>query len=251
MPQPLSNVLRKAKIKGEINVSATALTRRPQFTPQIMEVIAHLAHIDGDWGTIFSGLLKSDIVVGTAAYQAFNGLDARRRALLAVAEKALRKWQFIALQAVWNQTNAARSARDKFAHHVWGTVDELPDALLLMDSNVIVDMNMSYRQRAETTPDGGGVIRPEDFDRSKIFVYRKPDFDAAVKEAREAAWMVRLSYSAIGPRTWGHEVGRRQLLNEPRFQQAVAKLIPENDPEVQAQLRPPTDGSPPPTGTWD
>lgn len=248
MPQILSRVT----TKGNIEVGAHLLAHRTQFTTHITEVIAHLSHIDGDWGTIFSTLLKSDIVVGTAAFQAFSGLNARQTALYAVADKALRTWERIALQAVWNQTKAARNTRNDFVHHVWGTNSELPQALLLMDSSVVVDFNISRRQRVEVKSDGSGIIRPQALDRSKIFVYREGDFKRAVDEARKAAYVARLLYPVLKPhRQTEREKARRELLSEPRFQRAVQPLIRGSSPEVQAQLRQPTLGEPPPEGTWD
>jgi hypothetical protein len=216
-----------------------------------MAVIALWAHIDGDLATLFSKFLKTDIATGTAVYQAFNGTEARRIALFAVAEVALPEWQLLALRAVWNATKASREQRHKFAHHVWGTSKQIPDALLLMHSSVVVAKNISHRQRTQHLPDGRGVIAPKDLDREKVFVYRQADFERAEKEARSASWLVTLLHPAIGER-W-HEVGRRQLWSEPRFQQAVQPLIRESSPEVQAQMSPPTHG-PPPKGIseeWD
>jgi hypothetical protein len=226
MPHPLSRV----KPNAEIEVGVNALAQRPQFVPQIMRVIAYWAHIDGDMATIFSNFLRTDIEVGTAVYQAFNGAEARRVAMFAAAEKALPEWQQIALRAVWNATKASRDQRDKFAHHVWATSEELPDALLLMHSSVVVARNVSHRQRSEHLPNGRGVIAPKDLDRSKVFVYRQKDFDRAAEEAGAASFLVMLLYTAIG-QNW-HEVGRRQLWNEPRFQRAVQPLILEKSPEL-------------------
>jgi hypothetical protein len=247
MPQPLSRVVPNA----DLNIGAGALSRVPQFSSLIMTVIANLAHLDGDWGTIFSRLLKSDIAVGTAVYQAFNGLEARRIALFAAADKALPEWQMIALRAVWSQTTAARAQRDRFAHHVWATSEQVPDALLLMDPSVVVERNISFRQQSVELPDGRGVIAPQNFDHSRVFVYRQGDFERAAKEAQQAAWIVTLLHGAIG-NGW-IEVARRQLWNEPRFQQAVRPLIREKGPEVQAQFSPPGE-DPPAKGiseTWD
>lgn len=238
MPQPLSRV----KPKADIDISVNALDLMPQFVPQIMRVIAQWAHIDGDWATTFSLLLKSDISVGAAVYQAFNGLEARRVALFAAAEMAVPEWQQIAMRAVWNSTKASRDQRDKFAHHVWGYSRDLPNALLLMRSNVVVDKNVSHRQRVEELPSGGGVIAPQDYDRSQIFVYRKVDFDRAVKEAECSARLVTLLYFAVGHHR--NEQGRRQLLSEPQFQQFVQPLIRDKSPEVQALLLPPGDDYP-------
>src|SRR4051794_40777264 len=97
MPQPLSWV----KPNADISVGPQSLHVFPQFLPQIMGVIAQWAHIDGDFANIFSQLLRADIEVGTAVYQAFNGVEARRIALFAAAKVALPEWQQIALDAVW------------------------------------------------------------------------------------------------------------------------------------------------------
>jgi hypothetical protein len=243
MPQPLSRV----KPDAEINVGAQALTLVPDFVPQIMRVIAVWSDIDGNFANIFSNMLTMDIEVGTAVYQAFNGREARRIALFTAAEKALPEWQQIVLRTVWKATKASQDQRDWFVHHVWGYSRDLPNALLLMDSNVVVDRNVSMKQR---TPIEGNrfLITPKDFDRSKVFVYRKPDFDRAVTQAEAASWLVTLSYFSLG--TFANEQGRRQLLTEPQFQQAVEPIVRERSPEVQAQLRPPGD-DPPAPGIWE
>lgn len=243
MPHPLSRV----KPDAEIVVGPQALLLMPQFVPQIMRVVAQWAHIDGNLATIFSSLLTADVETATAVYQAFNGLEARRIALFKAAEKAVPEWQQIVLRTVWTATKASRDQRDRFVHHVWGSSRDVPDALLLMDSSVVVDRNVSHRQR---TPTEGNrfLLTPADFDRSQVFVYRKPDFDRAVREADAASWLVILMLGAVGMSA--SEVGRRQLLNEPQFQQAVAPLIREKSPEVQAQLHPPGDGPSAP-GLWD
>ncbi|HEX8388329.1 MAG TPA: hypothetical protein VF636_04870 [Sphingomonas sp.] len=212
-----------------------------------MHVIARWAHIDGDFATMFSHILKSDIEVGTAVYQAFNGTEARRLALFAAAEKGLPEWQAVALRAVWNAIKPSRDQRHQFAHHVWGFSEELPDALLLMHSSVIVERNISLRQRVQELPDGRGVIAPKDIDRSQVYVYRESDFKAAEQAAVEATFLVALLTMSIGHMTL--EVGRRQLLNHPAFQRAVAPLIRERSPELQAQLAPPGNGPPAP-GIW-
>ena len=244
MPQPLSRV----KPNIQIHVSAAATQMVPQFNQAIIKVIAHWSHIDGNWASIFSSLLKSDIAVGTAVYQAFNGLELRKLALMAAAEKSLPEWQQIAIKTVWKAISQSRDQRNRFCHHVWGYSPELRDALLLMDPSVVVDVNVSYRQRVANRRDGGGVILPEAYDRSKIFVYRQPDFDRAVKDASKAGWLVTLLYYAVGVRA--NEKGRSQLVREPLFQQAVESFLRGKSPELASQLRP-TEGSDPPLGTWD
>lgn len=128
MPQPLSRV----KPDAQIHVSASAIQVQSLFQEDILKVIVFWAHIVGNIASLFSTLLKSDIEVGTAVYQAFNGLEARRVALFAAAEKAVPEWQRIAIEAVWKATRGSRVQRDKFCHHVWGYSLDIPKALLLM-----------------------------------------------------------------------------------------------------------------------
>jgi hypothetical protein len=244
MPQPLSRV----KPDAEIAVGPQALTIFPQFNAQIVRVIAQWAHIDGDLANIFANLMRSDVEIGTAIYQAFHSLQTRQVALFKAAE-FLPEWQRMILRAIWRGTEPSRNQRDRFAHHVWGHSRDIPDALLLMDSRVVVDRNVSWRQRTAIPNDPGRfLVAPKDFDRDKVFVYRKPDFDRAVKDADAASWLVGLAHFAIG--RGANEQGRRQLLNEPLFQQWVEPLTREKSPEVQAQLRPPGN-DPPAPGLWD
>jgi hypothetical protein len=244
MPQPLSRVKRNA----QIHVSPSAVQMQAQFQEDILKVIVFWAHIDGNIASLFSTMLKSDIEVGTAVYQAFNGLEARRIALFAAAEKALPEWQRIAIEAVWKATKQSRIQRDKFCHHVWGYSQDIPKALLLMDPSVVVDTNVSYRQQVSNRQGAGSIILPKDFDRTQIFVYREADFTRAHKDAAGASWLFTLLYYAVGAR--GNEKGRRQLLSEPAFQQAVQPLILGKSLELQAQLTAAT-GDHPPKGTWD
>jgi len=247
MPHPLS----KVRANATVNVTPSALDRAPQFALPIMHVVARWAHIDGDLATIFSHMLKVDIAVGAAVYQAFHGTEARRVALFAAAQKALPEWQVIALQATWNATKHSREIRHKFAHHAWGYCEELPDALLLMPTSVVVDRNISLRQRVEELPDGRGVIAPADIDKEKVQVWRAPDFAKAQMDASQASFLIALLHMAIGALPL--EVGRRQLLNEPDFRRAVEPLLRGKPSELRAQLAPPGSDPPAPgiSTLWD
>ena len=230
MPQPLSRV----KPEADINIGPQSLHVFPQFLPRIMGVIAQWAHTDGDFANVFAMTLKADIEVGVAVYQAFNGLEARRTALFAAAKKALPEWQQIALDAVWRATKGSRDQRDRFAHHVWGYSVDLPDALLLMNSSVVVDRNISYRTRLEIK-DGRHLVSPKDFDRSQVFVYREKDFDRAYMDALEANRLVTYLYWLVSNLPMLRD--NKPLLNEPLFRRTVEPLMREKSAEIQALLR--------------
>lgn len=182
MSQPLSRVQSNQRIA----VSALYVLNYPEFATQAMRVIAHWAHIDGNMAVILSRMLKSDITAGSAMYMALMGGEAKRAALLAVARHSLTESDLVLLQACLKATKASRNERNDFAHNVWGVCESVPNALLLMPYSVVVDVNISYRQRLETPPGGGGIIAPKDYDANKIMVYRAGDFKRAVEAASAA-----------------------------------------------------------------
>lgn len=245
MPQPLSKVVTDASI----SITPLVLSNcDPRFPAMIMQVIASWAHIDGDLATIFSHVLKADIAVGTAVYQSLQGAEVRKRAFKAAAENALPRWQQLAFETVWRATSKSRMQRHRFAHHVWGAALELPDALLLMDPKVVVNRNVSLRQRVQDLPNGRGVIAPKDYDRDRVFVYDHDDLQRARQDAHDARLLYILLAMTIGE--MAIEVGRRQLLNAPLFQSAVGAVLKGESDEVKAQLAPPGN-DPPAPGIWE
>lgn len=191
MPQPLSRV----HSNPSVTVSSGAIANSPDCARLVMRVIADWAHIDGDISTILTTLLGADVAVGAAMYQALTGGDARRAALLGAAQKALPPWKYILLQAVLKATKPSRDERNDFAHHVWGNVKEIPDALLLMHPHVVLEMNVSHR---EVRYEGNqGVITPKGLDTSKIMVYYHADFATAVVRSSNATMMFVHLYWAL------------------------------------------------------
>jgi len=234
MPQPLSQV----RPRTQIAVDALYVLNYPEFATQVMRVVAHWAHIDGNLASTLSLMMKADVATGAAMYTALNGADARKAALLAAAKEALPEHLYVVLRAVLKATAFSRSQRNEFVHHVWGVADQLPDALLLLHPNVVLAVNVSHRQRIEILPDGRGVIAPKDYDYSKIAVYRANDFQKAVEDASESEELFKGLYRLV--KTQGEEE-LRWLLRVPRIQQALQPLILESSPATRRKLRPPSE----------
>lgn len=210
-----------------------------------MRVIACWAHIEGDLGSLLARMLKADIATGVAMYQALTSSDAKRAALAAAAAQALPEWQQLLLLAVQKATKASRDQRNDFAHAAWGNAKEVPDAVLLLPTKIVVERNVSMRQRHVV--DGTNVIRPIGLDHSQVMVYKERDFQDASDRALKAQAQHGLLYMVIGETI---EQARRQLLHEPEVQQALQPLIRESSPAIQEILRPPADGEPPPAGLY-
>lgn len=248
MPQPLSRV----RPKADIHVSANAISSVPLCASHVVRVIATWAEIDSDLAIILSKLLKADVEIGTAMYQALSGGEARKAAFMAAAKVSLAEWQFILVKAVFDATRASRNQRNDFAHHIWGQTPSIPDALLLMPPEVVLDRHLSFMRAKPDPKTSALVLTPKSFDYDKIMVWRGTDFVNAVELALTAAVQFAYLYGAIGHPLI--EQSRRLLLMEPRVQQALQPLIRDSSLEVQELLRPPVDGEPPPAGpmeVWD
>jgi hypothetical protein len=210
-----------------------------------MRVIAIWAEIESDAAVILSRMLKADISAGVAMYQALTGGQSRKAAFMAAAEASLKDWQLLLLRAVLNASKPSRNTRNHFAHHIWATAKELPDALLLMPPSVRLDRHLKIREGpADPRPDGAA----DHYDFSNIYVYRQADLDQAVEAALDAAVHHAYLYAVTGPEIT--EQARRLLLREHRIQQALEPLIRKSSCEIKEILRPPADDEPPPKGLY-
>ena len=231
MPQPLSRVHPNPKIE----MYASAIGNSP-FAADAMRVIACWSQIEAEFSSLLARMLKADVEAGVAMYHSLVSSEAKKAAISAAAATALPEWQKILLMAVQKVTKPSRDQRNEFAHGVWGVAKQIPDAVLLVPSKFF-----AYR--------GGGFVEPKNY--SKVMVYKRDDFVRASQDALNAQGLNGLLFLTIGDTI---EQARRQLLNDRLVQQALQPLIRESSPLVQAILRPPKDGEPPPRGlyeSWD
>lgn len=243
MVRPIDQVQRGA----ELNFASGALTRYPQLSHLVMQVIGIWAHIDGNVTYAFSKLIRTDIETATTLFDQLHAARSRELAFVAAAKTALPEWQSAAIQVVYKATSRSRRMRNDFAHHILGCSKDIPDALLMIHPKEINAVNVAQRQPTQHFPDGGRVITPREIDRSRIFVWRETDLKLAVELAQEAnALFARLSMSIGFSR---NEVARRELLNMDSFQKAAQSVLRNSCAELRAQLAPPGD-APPAPGVW-
>lgn len=239
MVQPLSNVCSDAQVE----ISADCIGGAPDFAEKVMRVIALWSHNDGNLAAILAVMLKTDIQTGVAMYHALTSAEARKAALFAAADIAMLEWEAILLRAVIRACRASRNQRNDFAHGIWGVSPDVPDAIMLLDAEVVMEHNVSVRQPVMV--DGQRVIRPKGIDNKRVWVYRQKDFDAAHDDA-QTAYQRLLNYYTLA--RFRDDRARIELLSDPQVAQAAHKLSRESSPATQAQLRPPTDGEEPPEG---
>ncbi len=223
---------------------AGAINRRPELALEALKVIAFWAEIEGDLATILAAMLKADVATGVAMYEALSMGEGRRAALSAAARQALPEWQAKLFEAIQFATSPSRKQRNAFAHNLWATADDLPDAILLMDPKVVSKVTVSHRQRHVV--DGQNVIRPIDLDRSAIQVYKKSDMERAKADAVKALGWYEMFYNVITVRATdqGRDTALTLLLKESQIQSAIRKMFPESGPPIPPELFPPAPDEP-------
>ncbi len=135
MPQPLSRVNPNARCSFGVG----QLSTYPHLATLAMETIAAIAQAENSMGKILATMLGSEPDKGLAMFNALTSSVAQMAALKTVAANSLSEKDNTILEKIHNQTKAAFKRRHEFAHHVWGVSDELPNALLLVDSKHFYD----------------------------------------------------------------------------------------------------------------
>jgi hypothetical protein len=208
-----------------------------------MTAIAKWADIDKTLAELLLLMLGSpDLEVGMSMFQALNSGEAKRAALLAAAAEALkdRADDHNLFRAVLHTTSSSRDRRNEFAHHLWGTAKELPDALLLVDPRAAIKQRTlaeAYALR-ENSPDDkiwfGTMFElpPSQFiDRRKIQVFSRPTLAAEASAADQARKHVVLLSFALDRRKFGDQKAdqmRAMLLSAPQVRREFQRLTIES-----------------------
>ena len=223
-PQLLSRVNASASVEFGYD----ALTKRPELGNLIGQVITTWSYCDAAFTAMLTHFLHADFQVVHEMYHALRSTDARRQMLQAAAEETLDTEDLLIFNAVKKCTNASRTKRNDFAHNLWGTSSEIPDALLMSRPRIISEYEVYEARMTSGRPENVTelVIRfGKNFD--KIYVYRKNDLSKEVAEAHWS-WLHINALRDYVSRSVEEEreIVRNALLAEPRIQECVANLSP-------------------------
>jgi hypothetical protein len=257
-PQPLSRVAPKAKVSFD----PAELWKVRHLTALPMMTIAYWSKVDLILAAMLSHLLKSDLSIGIAMFQALKSQDSQRAAIVGAAEKALKSEDFRLLQAVWKVTKASRDRRHEYAHHIWGTLDA-PEGLVLSDPrDNLRDMATEHdwkiardKREAEIKkwddwariyhppgprPAPFSELPPPPVDFANLKLFRKPDLEADVQDARQAHECFVHLHQALWDKYPTQNEARQWLLEVPQIAQALQPPNSEK-PCSQPERPPPSD----------
>lgn len=127
--KPLSHI----KNVANISFAPGSVGKRPKLAPHVMHVIELWSFADARLLFIGRHCLGGNAFVSTAMMQSIDSQTAQRAMVLAGVKQTLPASKFKLFDAAFHTTLGSRKVRHQFAHHYWGTSDDLPDALLIQD----------------------------------------------------------------------------------------------------------------------
>lgn len=198
MPQPLHQ-----KYAAKVTIQRAAATRQEQAL-NAANVISQWAKLDSIMPIIFNGLIKSDPTPAAATFAAIRNFQTRQDAIRKQAEIGLKDQRDKGiLNAILKIYSSTAKSRDKIAHHLWGTHDDFPDAIILVDPTTLRDIStatQAHKVNDDFTFDD--AVKYQEDMRQAMMVWRTKDFaDVAGRADRGfvLATMFSIMISKVGP----------------------------------------------------
>ena len=228
-PQPLSRVNPNARY----SFTKDGIGAYPNLCARAMEIIHLHSIVEHRWSLILVEVLRADPKTGMAMYQALSSSEARRAALLAAAYAVLTQEDAFLFHACLEAGTPIRRVRNHFAHHLWGTSEDIPDAILLANPATFLQRDVIFAAANKAMRETGRVVVPKDEAQPDIQVWRASDLATAVGSADEYLRTVRELETGIY--VFGIPLNaetRRLLLGRPQVESALRRLRKQNDPEA-------------------
>ena len=242
MPQPLSSVATADDGTKFVSFTQDELSKRPKLAAKVMRVIGICSFIDQLLTKMMANFLKADFETVTAMLLALSGAEGRRAAMSAAAETALSEDDYHLYKAVLKATKKPHIERNKYAHHLWGNANYIPDGLLLIDPRYAARCDAkfaaeykAYREALDArriqSPPRAPMPKPpthDFFDYTRILVYRETDIDRDVQDALKAAELISDLTFALSDHPVAAET-RSKLFAEPLVQRVLEPKSTQNE----------------------
>ena len=205
MPQPLSALLRKED-PWSIAINPDELAKYPHLASSVAKIIARASAIEHGAAMFLVHVLHISPEPAFAMFSEVMDGRNRQAMILAAARSALPNHDFEMLEAIMLVVRAQIDHRNKFAHWLWGTCEQIPDALLLVDPRYLLGHARHLQQmkiESSVVPERvEELIGAMSFDFDRIYVYRKADFESTIRDFRETMQIVDEFNFILNPDAW-------------------------------------------------
>jgi hypothetical protein len=190
MPNPLKSVTSNP---GQVLFKPDALAQRPTLALRALSIINQWSKIDVQKAGLFADIIHTQTLLAAKLLNSLES-DSAREALISSAIKDRFGDEGVELYYdVQRPAKASKKARNCFAHHVWGTAENLPEAILLVDGKYFAEFAAGRKEELKTYDELNAFARYLEskeptkkigrFDHSEVFVYVEADFELYEKQA--------------------------------------------------------------------
>lgn len=227
--QPLSKF---SKGKG-LTFGPPSSWKRPNLMKYVMLVIEYWSTTEMRLLLILRYCLGGDPTLAAEMLLAIENQSIQRTVIMTATKAVLPKQDWPIIEAAFMSMNTSRNVRNRFAHHIWGVADDMPDALLLLDPKDMAIVIAQVVKQAAKEKKAGRTPAPVDLenilDRSKVMVWREKDFKSECDTAYRAGTVIELISKFI------YEIKneksadsiRQSLLSDPLIEQRLQKQSPQ------------------------
>jgi hypothetical protein len=196
MPQPLNRVIPNGEfspIRIRPNESGV-LDDNPELAKLVASIFALWASIEHSLSLLLVSVLGADVEPAITMFATLTAQHLQMGALQAAAKAALSADDFDVFCAAISMTESVRTPRNHLAHWIWGTCEQLPDALLLAEPKAQKDRDRELKLAFERAggPDINEIIKLDRYDPATVLVYRRGDLERAKRDLEDAAWITAL-----------------------------------------------------------
>lgn len=110
---------------------STALAVRPDHAALVAIVIAGWSATEAHLGHVFGVLIAAKTPAAMSMYSAMRSFDAQRLLLQSTAREILSVKYYDIFEAILEIVTRAADIRHKFAHGIWGSSQDLQDAIFI------------------------------------------------------------------------------------------------------------------------
>ena len=224
--QPLLYVRPNAKYRFAV----TSLEERPELATLIAQCISIWSNVEAHLGALLSAIMKADTAIASAVFLSIKNSRAQREVLNSAAQIGLSGRELEMFEAVSIVYQSLDAQRTDLAHGIFAVSDDMPDAILWIESTRFARHNLEMWKEILTKPPQLGVPATDEAVKGDLFVYRKDDLTKLRDEFKEF-WLAVFLFqfhlkmkAKVGEESELNEQQFQRLYTLPQIQRALARL---------------------------
>ena len=206
------------------------MERRPELASLIGQCLMHWSNIELQMALLLGVLLNATNEAAVAVYLSLRASRVRQDALNAAASAVLSGNILELYSAIMDFHASVEAQRNDLAHGCFGIMDDMPEAVLWMESSHVANFMLNFWNKIEhSTPTGPPIpTSQEERDQiqqqnvNRIFVYRKNDLEKLLADI-ERLWRTLGSFIYFLRNAKPPEIYNR-LCDEPHVKAALEKI---------------------------